>query len=477
MTQTGNRSAQAQGARPSQRRPRRPEVVTFRVRAELEGTSPPVWRRLELASDLHLDRVHDILQAAFGWDDSHLHRFTSGASSPYSRTGEHYLCPFEVAEGEDGVPEEEVRLDEVLARAGSRLLYEYDFGDSWTHLLKAEAVLPRGPGASAAVCTAGDRPGPPEDCGGVDGYELIVAAADPNARNRPAARRQFREWYGDDADPASFDLRPFDVDEVNGTLRLLGLDDDGQHAEPPADLPAPLADLLGQTRSAAARRQLRQLIGDALAEPPVIDAATAATMVRPYSWLLDRVGPDGITLTGAGYLPPADVAAAMTELSLDPGWIGAGNRENQTIPVLELRESAVRLGLLRKHRGRLLVTSRGRATTADPLALWWHIAERLPLRSADEAQTQAGLTYLILVAAPAPGDLAAAVARFLADIGWATSDGTPMTALMASRAAWDTASLLRRLGAVTDDPDPRRAGQITAAGTAFARAALRTGPG
>jgi hypothetical protein len=451
--------------------------VTYRVRAELEGTSPPVWRRLELASDLHLDRVHDIIQAAFGWEDSHLHRFSSG-SSPYGAGGEHYLCPFEVAEGEDGVPEEEVRLDEVLARAGSRLLYEYDFGDSWTHLLKAEAVLPRSASAPRAVCTDGGRPGPPEDCGGADGYELVVAAADPKAPNRAAARRQFREWYGEDADPASFDLRPFDVDEVNGTLRLLGLDDDSQHARPPAELPAPLADLVEQTTTAAARRQLRQLIGDALAEPPVVDAATAAKMVRPYSWLLDRVGPDGIALTGAGYLPPADVAAAMAELSLDPEWIGTGSRESQTIPVLELRESAVRLGLLRKHRGRLLVTSRGRAAAADPLALWWQIAERLPLRSGDEARAQAGLTYLILVAAQAPGDLDAAVARFLADIGWATSDGTPMTAFMASRAARDTASTLRRLGAVTDDPHGRRVQRITAEGTALARAALQNpGPG
>jgi hypothetical protein len=353
----------------------------------------------------------------------------------------------------------------------------YDFGDSWTHVLKVEAVLPRDEGASAAVCTGGERPGPPEDCGGVSGYELIAAAADPSAPHHAEARAQFRDWYGEDADPADFDLTPFDLDQVNGTLRPLGLDDDGQHAEPPADLPEPLADLVGQTRTAGARRQLRQLIGDALAEPPVIDAGTAARMVRPYSWLLDRVGPGGITLTGAGYLPPAHVAAAMAELSLDPEWIGAGNRESQTIPVLELRESAVRMGLLRKHRGQLLVTSRGRAAAADPLALWWQIAERLPLRSSDEAETQAGLTYLILVAVPAPGALDAAVARFLADIGWATSDGTPMTALMASRAAWDTASMLRRLGAVTDDPGSCRARRITAEGTTFARAALRTWPG
>jgi hypothetical protein len=94
-----------------------------------------------------------------------------------------------------------------------------------------------------------------------------------------------------------------------------------------------------------------------------------------------------------------------------------------------------------------------------------------------DAETQAGLTYLILTAAPAPGDLDAAVAHFLADIGWATGDGTPMTALMASRAAWDTASLLRRRGAVTDGPAPRRDPLITAEGTALARAALRTWPG
>jgi len=63
---------------PSRRRPGRSEVVTYRVRVELEETSPPLWRQLELASDLYLDEVHDVIQAAFGWTDSHLHRFGSG---------------------------------------------------------------------------------------------------------------------------------------------------------------------------------------------------------------------------------------------------------------------------------------------------------------------------------------------------------------------------------------------------------------
>lgn len=63
---------------PSRRRPRRSEVVTYRVRIDLSRTRPPLWRRLELASDLFLDQVHEVIQVAFGWTGSHLHQFGSG---------------------------------------------------------------------------------------------------------------------------------------------------------------------------------------------------------------------------------------------------------------------------------------------------------------------------------------------------------------------------------------------------------------
>jgi hypothetical protein len=105
---------------------------------------------------------------------------------------------------------------------------------------------------------------------------------------------------------------------------------------------------------------LRRLIRDAAVDQPVqVDTDTAARMVHPYIWLLDRVGSDGIRLTGAGYLPPSHVAAAVTELSLAAEWIGTGNRESQTLPVLHLRESAQKAGLLRKYQGKLLLTVRG----------------------------------------------------------------------------------------------------------------------
>ena len=66
----------------SRRRLRRPDLVRYRVRVDLSGAKPPLWRRLELASGLFLEEVHEILQVAFGWTDSHLHQFGSADGTP-----------------------------------------------------------------------------------------------------------------------------------------------------------------------------------------------------------------------------------------------------------------------------------------------------------------------------------------------------------------------------------------------------------
>ena len=89
----------ARAAPPSRRHPRRRDIVTYRVRVDLKGARPPLWRRLELSSDLLLDEVHQVIQEAFGWTDSHLHQFGSGPGL-YSPETELYLCPFQVDEGE-----------------------------------------------------------------------------------------------------------------------------------------------------------------------------------------------------------------------------------------------------------------------------------------------------------------------------------------------------------------------------------------
>lgn len=232
----------------------------------------------------------------------------------------------------------------------------------------------------------------------------------PWAPDHGAARLEFAEIYGDEVDPADFRPTPFNIDEINSALHRLG----ANPAIDVASLPVRLGELLREVRSTDGLRRLRQLIAAAeLASPVQVDLATAERMVRPYAWLLDRVGSGGIKLTDAGYLPPVHVSAAFTELGLGEEWIGQGNREADTWPVLQLRESAQKLGLLRKRKGELLQTSRGRAVVDDPLALWWHLAERMPVPSGDPFESQAGLLFLVAIAGGLGDDVDVTVAHIL----------------------------------------------------------------
>jgi Plasmid pRiA4b ORF-3-like protein len=472
----------ARAAPPSCRRPRRSGVMTYRVRVDLKDTRPSLWRRLELSSDLFLDEVHRVIQRAFGWTDSHLHQFAFGPD-PYDPQTEQYLCPYQVEEGETGVPEEQVRLDEVLAGAGDKLCYVYDFGDDWRHVIKLEAITARQDGSPRAVCTGGRRDGPAEDCGGAGAFELIAEATDPANPDYVDAVAEFARIFGDDVDPGAIGTSRFDLDQISATLAAefpAGTLSGGRRSEAggsawAANLPEPLGELVAAVGDPAARRDLRRLLDAALDQSVLIDAETASRMVRPYSWLLDRVGADGIKLTAAGHLPPAHVEAAVAGLGLDEDWIGKGNRETQTVPVLHLRETATKMGLLRKHREMLLVTSRGRELRGNPAGLWWHLAERMPPKTG-RCEVQAGLLLLAAVAAQVPSNADAVMARMLGAIGWIAGDGTEFTRQMARRAAWDTWTVLRRLGGYSHDRHGLGLGQPTPEGITFARAALRTWP-
>lgn len=211
----------------------------------------------------------------------------------------------------------------------------------------------------------------------------------------------------------------------------------------------------------------------ALDRPVAVEASEAASTVHPYAWLLDRLGADGVRLTSAGHLPPVVVTEAMDALGERERWFGAANREYHTRPVLELRESARRFGLVRKHRGVLLSTKLGASLSADPAGLWWHIAERLP-DARSEAEADAGLLLLVVVASGTPVD-SAKLNRWLctgmASLGWRVGGtGAPLDQWQAFNAARDTWTALRRLGALAkqDRGDPP-----AAAGIRLARAALQ----
>lgn len=178
---------------------RRASAQTFQIKVSLRDVRPPIWRRLLVPSDILLPKLHQVLQAAMGWHDSHLHLFRVG-NDCYAPPGDWEPL---------GRDSRGVALADLAPRRGARLVYEYDFGDGWTHDIVVESVSPEP--CDGPRCTGGRRRCPPEDCGGPWGYaEFMEAIADQSHERHD----ELREWCGD-----SFDHAEFDVESANASLR------------------------------------------------------------------------------------------------------------------------------------------------------------------------------------------------------------------------------------------------------------------
>jgi hypothetical protein len=149
-----------------------------RLKVTLRDIRPPIWRRMEVPLSFSFRDLSDAIVAAFAWSNSHLHEFEIGKRG---EPGERCIgMPDEMDLGLRffGPPIEDdrmVMLGEVL-RSGQRLVYAYDFGDGWRMDVLVEAVASADPALRYPRVTHGRRSGPPEDCGGVWGYEEILAA-------------------------------------------------------------------------------------------------------------------------------------------------------------------------------------------------------------------------------------------------------------------------------------------------------------
>ena len=177
----------------------------YTLKVMLVGARPPIWRRLEVPADMSLGRLHDVLQIAMGWTDSHLHQFESGRAI-YGPPDSEIEYP--------RVNENKTRVCDVLAHPKDRMTYEYDFGDSWSHQIVLEGITQSTQPAAARVVKARGAC-PPEDVGGIGGFDRFVEAmADPQDEEHAA----LREWYGDVFDPTAYDL-----DGVNARLGRLRL--------------------------------------------------------------------------------------------------------------------------------------------------------------------------------------------------------------------------------------------------------------
>ena len=239
-------------------------------------------------------------------------------------------------------------------------------------MLRVEEVFDEPP--ATARCVGGRMACPPEDCGGIGGYDELAVWV--------------RSGYDDSLLPEGFedaahahgwlplDWHPdhFDVDEVNVALSVA--------LAKPVAVTGELAELFDQLQRRGIR-SLREVLDRPFSHGPTdVTEVEAARLTEAYRIFLDVVG-DGVALTAAGYLPPAAVEEFAERSGISGWWIGKANREDLTPPVAGVREAARALGLVTVRKGRLTPTAVGRRCREDPLALWQHIVGRLPLGTKD----------------------------------------------------------------------------------------------
>ena len=176
----------------------------YQVKITLKYVRPPIWRRVQVRGDITLAKLHEIIQIAMGWFDSHLHQFRMG--KVYYGTPD--IDEFSELNLKD---DSKAQLGRVLTKLKQKLIYEYDFGDGWEHEILLEKILPPEPGVRYPRCIGGARACPPEDCGGTGGYaNFVTAIGDPNHEEYD----EYLDWIGGEFDPEEFEL-----DEVDAALK------------------------------------------------------------------------------------------------------------------------------------------------------------------------------------------------------------------------------------------------------------------
>jgi hypothetical protein len=169
----------------------------YQFKITLLDSHPPIWRRIQV-KDCTLDKLHEHIQTAMGWTNSHLNHFRLGEQL--------YGDPMLMEENFEDMGYQDsttTKISAILPRDGRRFRfrYEYDFGDSWDHEILFEGIVRAEPRRKYPLCLEGARACPPEDVGGVWGYaDFVEAIRNPEHEQH----EEMREWVGRRFDPEAF---------------------------------------------------------------------------------------------------------------------------------------------------------------------------------------------------------------------------------------------------------------------------------
>ena len=175
-------------------------IRLYQFRITLNGSEPPIWRRIQI-KNCTLERLHEHIQLAMGWGNEHLHRFRI-KDEIY---GDPHLLDDGFEDQYEFIDSTGIKIGDVVPKSGKRFSFEYayDFGDGWVHEVLFEGCLAATEGQKYPICVEGERACPPEDVGGIFGYnEYLKIIGDPKHEQH----EEMLEWSGK-FDPEKFDSK------------------------------------------------------------------------------------------------------------------------------------------------------------------------------------------------------------------------------------------------------------------------------
>ena len=337
-------------------------------------SQPGIWRRIEIEAGCSFWDLHVAIQNAMGWTDSHLHmfRFEDPERPPRFLGLTH--------DDELGMePGWQHKVMDLLSIQSPRVVYEYDLGDSWEHEVVLEDVLPGdGERDSYPRCVGGARACPPEDVGGVSGYEnFLQAIADPEHEEHESLLK----WVGGGFDPERFEAASVRFDDPHERWSLVYKPVDEPPETPPETPEAPRRAPL-QLEGGFSPPEIQCLLLSPFAEDSPLQLVTdlpdevfaQAPLVRDerrFLQVLAEAAP--LKLTQTGNLPRAMIAKLIEAEALGQVWWSKerpskGNEADLPRATL-LRIMAEFTGLTRKRHGKLVVTKRGRSVIDGKLPM------------------------------------------------------------------------------------------------------------
>ena len=177
--------------------------TVYKLKVSLLDSPYPLWREVLLDADMHLGIVQVTLLLAMGWQISHLYQLEVDNVIYSSEADASPDLIFSLFRGKASDRDASLyKLDQVFAKKPVGLL-TYDFGDCWEHEVRVLEILPDST-LPIPYCVSGQGACPPEDCGGIPGFEHMLEVLQDSGHPE---YEELMEWLSDDFDSDGFDIK------------------------------------------------------------------------------------------------------------------------------------------------------------------------------------------------------------------------------------------------------------------------------